>query len=84
MKFSYEDIQSVAEADHILDVVAPYMPEGQRRHVFWGEFSEDRMVEDRLAREGIVPPAHWRVTIGKDQREGFWDVPGNKPHQEVV
>ena len=83
MKFSYEDIQRVAEPWHTLDVVAPNMPEGQRRHLFWGEFAEDYMVEARLAREGIVPPAHWRVTIENEYREGFWDVPGNKPQGEV-
>lgn len=72
MKFSHEDIQRVAEPDHILHAVAPYMPEGQRRHVFYGEFPEDYMVENRLKREGIVPPAHWRVTVENEYREGFW------------
>lgn len=73
MKFSYDDIQRVAEPDQILDVVAPNMPEGQRRPVFYGEFSEDWMVENRLKREGIVPPVHWRVTVENAHREGFWD-----------
>jgi hypothetical protein len=76
MRFSYDDIQKVAEPDHVLHIVAPNMPEGQRRHLFWGEFSEDRMVESRLRREKIVPPVHWRVTVGDDHRDGFWDGPG--------
>lgn len=75
MKFSYDDIARVAEPDQILDVVAPYMPEGQRRQVFYGEFSEDWMVENRLKRENIVPPVHWRVTVENERREGFWKGP---------
>ena len=84
MKFSHDDIQRVAEPDHILAVVAPNMPEGRRRHVFYGEFSEDWMVENKLKREGIVPPAHWRVAVENTHREGLWDIPGNNPHQEVI
>lgn len=82
MRFTYEDIRRVAEPDHILDVVAPYMPEGQRRHVFYGEFGEDYMVENRLKREKIVGPVHWRVTLGQHVREGFWD-PGNNHETKV-
>lgn len=76
MKFSHEDIMRVAEPDYILDVRVPNMPEGQRRHVFYGEFSEDWMVENRLKREGIIPPAHWRATIENTYREGFWNPEG--------
>jgi hypothetical protein len=74
INFSYDDIQKVAEPDQILDVLAPNMPEGQRRQVFWGEFSEDWMVVNRLKREGIVPPVQWRVTVEDKNREGFWDI----------
>lgn len=73
MKFSHDDIQRVAEPDHILHVVAPNMPEGHRRHLFYGEFSEDWMVEDYLKRKNIVPPVHWRVTIEDEHRDGLWD-----------
>lgn len=76
MRLSYRDIESVKEPDHILEAVAPYMPEGQRRQLFWGEFDTDEMVESYLKRQGIVPPVHWRVTVGQDcknYREGFWD-----------
>lgn len=75
MRFSYDDIVRAAEPDHILHAVAPYMPEGQRRQLFYGEFSEDWMVENRLKREGIIAPVHWRVTIGEEHRDGFWDGP---------
>ena len=72
MKISYDDIQRVSEPDQILHTVAPYMPEGQRRQLFWGEFDKDWMVENRLKREGIVPPVHWRVTVDGTHRDGFW------------
>lgn len=79
MKFSYDDIQRVAESDCILEVVAPNMPEGQRRHVFYGEFSEDWMVENYLERKDIIPPVHWRVTVEDEHRDGLWDIPPETP-----
>ncbi|NBT35961.1 MAG: hypothetical protein EBT03_10580 [Betaproteobacteria bacterium] len=75
MRLSYRDIESVKEPDHILEAVAPYMPEGQRRQLFWGEFDTDEMVESYLKRQGIIPPVHWRVTVGNAHRDGFWENP---------
>lgn len=75
MRFSYDDIMRAAEPDHILHAVAPYMPEGQRRQLFYGEFGEDWMVDNLLKREKIIPPVHWRVTIEGEHREGLWEGP---------
>ncbi len=72
MKISHNEIRDAGEPEQTLHAVAPYMPQGQRRQIFYGEFDTDDMVEAYLKRNGIIPPVHWRVSIGNDCRDGFW------------
>jgi len=72
MKISHDEIRAVCEPTQILHAVAPYMPPGQRRQVFYGEFDTDEMVVAYLKRNGIVPPVHWRVVSDDTHRDGFW------------
>lgn len=72
MNISHDEIRAVSEPIQVLHAVAPYMPQGQRRQVFYGEFDTDYMVEAYLKRKGIVPPVHWRVTVEDAHRDGFW------------
>lgn len=72
MKISHDEIRAASESTHVLHAVAPYMPQGQRRQIFYGEFDTDDMVEAYLKRNSIVPPVHWRVSDGDAYRDGFW------------
>ena len=73
MKLSFDEICRLAEPEQVLQVVAPNMPPGQKRHLFWGEFDTDCLVEAHIKRKEILPPVHWRVTVEGKHREGVWD-----------
>lgn len=70
---SHADIISIEQAWDIIDLYAPNMPIGQRRHILFGEFAEDGWVNLRLTREQFIGPVYWRAICSGKERTGIFN-----------